>query len=210
MPLAPPGKAVSRLSGVSPHTLRAWERRYGVVEPNRSLTGRRIYSMADVEKLSLLHKLTQLGHSIGNLAPLEMKELSSLDGHFDRQLASARETSAPIFETAQAGRKIIIALRALDFDEVDRQILQARLATPVRSFVLEVAAPLMQNALPWSEHSSAGFGTGRTQHRRPDCGFRLRGGRSATAGVSAIPVLHVASLPGFDSRMEPYIQPGRR
>lgn len=136
-------KVVSRLSGVSPHTLRAWERRYGVVEPRRSPTGRRIYSMADVEKLSLLHKLTQLGHAIGNLAPLNMKELGGLDGRSGRQLGGPREVPASPLTSAHPEQEILGALRAQDFDEVDRHILQARLATPVRSFVLEVAAPLM-------------------------------------------------------------------
>ena len=140
-------KVVSRLSGVSAHTLRAWERRYGVVEPRRSPSGRRIYSMADVEKLSLLHKLTLLGHSIGNLAPLDLKELSSLDGRSERQLAGAKEILAKVSEPApprgQTGVQILDAVRAHDFDEVDRRILQARLAVPVRSFVLEVAAPLL-------------------------------------------------------------------
>ncbi len=143
-------KAVSRLSGLSPYILRAWERRYGVVEPGRSPTGRRVYSMAEVEKLSLLRKLTQLGHSIGNLAQLDINELNSLEGRSEQQLAGAREV--PSLEPG-----LLSALRALDFDEVDRRVLQARLATPVRSFVLEVAAPLMQEVGELVVHGKLGI-----------------------------------------------------
>jgi DNA-binding transcriptional MerR regulator len=150
-------KAVSRLSGLSPHTLRAWERRYGVVEPGRSPNGRRVYSMADVEKLSLLGKLTQLGHSIGNLAPLAMKELSSLEGRSEQQLASARAAPSVELGTVQTEQELLNALRALDLDEVDRRLLQARLATPVRSFVLEVAAPLMKEVGELVAHGKLGI-----------------------------------------------------
>lgn len=150
-------KAVSRLSGLSPHTLRAWERRYGVVSPARSPNGRRIYSMADVEKLNLLCRLTQLGHSIGNLVRLDMKELSSLEERCDRQLAIISEAPARELGTRQIAKELLIALSALDLDEVDRQILQARLATPVRSFVLEVAAPLMQEVGELVVHGKLGI-----------------------------------------------------
>ena len=46
-------KAVAQLSGVSAHTLRAWEKRHAVVGPLR-VNGRRVYSLADVDKLRLL------------------------------------------------------------------------------------------------------------------------------------------------------------
>ncbi|PJA75404.1 hypothetical protein CO151_06580 [bacterium CG_4_9_14_3_um_filter_65_15] len=69
---------VSRRTGISPLVLRAWERRYGVVEPGRTDTGRRQYSAADIEKLSLLKILTDSGHRIGDVANLPVTELRSL------------------------------------------------------------------------------------------------------------------------------------
>ena len=44
-----PIREVSRLTGVNPVTLRAWERRYGLIQPTRTESGHRLYSMADVE-----------------------------------------------------------------------------------------------------------------------------------------------------------------
>lgn len=69
---------VSKLTGISVHTLRAWEKRYSVVEVNRSSTGRRMYSASDVMRLRLLRKLTQAGHSIGNVANLSDIQLESM------------------------------------------------------------------------------------------------------------------------------------
>jgi DNA-binding transcriptional MerR regulator len=43
--------AVAEMLGSSPATLRSWEERYGVVEPERAEGGRRLYSRDDVEQL---------------------------------------------------------------------------------------------------------------------------------------------------------------
>ena len=71
-------KIVAQRTGLSPHVVRAWEKRYGAVEPNRSGTNRRLYSDADIERLSLLHELTQAGHSIGQIANLDSGQLRAL------------------------------------------------------------------------------------------------------------------------------------
>ncbi|HET7338309.1 MAG TPA: MerR family transcriptional regulator [Candidatus Dormibacteraeota bacterium] len=42
---------VATLLGVSPHTIRAWERRHGMVNPSRTATGQRRYRAEDVELL---------------------------------------------------------------------------------------------------------------------------------------------------------------
>ena len=68
--------AVARMSGLSPHVLRVWERRYSVVEPRRSDNQRRQYSQTDVDRLVLLKRLVDHGHAIGIVASLTMDQLS--------------------------------------------------------------------------------------------------------------------------------------
>ena len=46
--------AVSRLSGISCHTLRVWERRYGFPVPVRSPSGHRRYDRDQVQTLCRL------------------------------------------------------------------------------------------------------------------------------------------------------------
>jgi DNA-binding transcriptional MerR regulator len=46
-----PIREVSRLTGVNPVTLRAWERRYGLIQPTRTDSGHRLYSMTDIERV---------------------------------------------------------------------------------------------------------------------------------------------------------------
>jgi DNA-binding transcriptional MerR regulator len=44
-----PIREVARLTGINPVTLRAWERRYGLIQPTRTESGHRLYSMTDIE-----------------------------------------------------------------------------------------------------------------------------------------------------------------
>lgn len=46
-----PIREVSRITGVNPVTLRAWERRYGLIQPTRTDSGHRLYSRADIEEV---------------------------------------------------------------------------------------------------------------------------------------------------------------
>jgi len=71
-------KAVAARTGLSTHTIRAWERRYGVLSPQRTETNRRLFTLEDVERLSLLKKATDMGHAIGAVAGLTNRELQFL------------------------------------------------------------------------------------------------------------------------------------
>lgn len=73
-----PIKVVSQMTGLSVHVIRAWEKRYSVVEPDRTDTNRRLYSEEDIEKLKLLNDALHLGHNIGGIANLSLQDLRSL------------------------------------------------------------------------------------------------------------------------------------
>jgi DNA-binding transcriptional MerR regulator/methylmalonyl-CoA mutase cobalamin-binding subunit len=73
-------KAAAKLAGISPFLIRAWERRYNAVIPERTATNRRLYSDQDIEKLILLHKATLKGESIGQVAGLSIEELKAFLG----------------------------------------------------------------------------------------------------------------------------------
>ena len=67
--------AVARLTGLTDHTIRVWERRYEAVVAQRAPNGRRVYTAADVEKLGLLKLLTDEGLAIGQIAGSSTAEL---------------------------------------------------------------------------------------------------------------------------------------
>lgn len=83
--------AVAKLTGLTDHTIRVWERRYGAVVAERAANGRRIYTSADAEKLGLLKTLTDQGIAISQIAGDSIDELRGLA----RELTSAAPATAP-------------------------------------------------------------------------------------------------------------------
>jgi methanogenic corrinoid protein MtbC1 len=71
-------QVASQLSGVASATIRAWEKRYNAVIPERAENKHRLYSEMDIEKLALLFKLTEFGQSIGKIAHLDIEELKNI------------------------------------------------------------------------------------------------------------------------------------
>lgn len=61
---------VAGLTGLDPHTIRAWERRHRAVEPCRSERGTRLYDDASIERLQLLKALVDCGEPIRKIAAL--------------------------------------------------------------------------------------------------------------------------------------------
>jgi DNA-binding transcriptional MerR regulator len=68
-----PIRTVSTLTGVNAITLRAWERRYGMVKPVRTDSGHRVYTRTDIDNIhrivALLDKgvaISQVQHALGD------------------------------------------------------------------------------------------------------------------------------------------------
>ncbi|MGK2965894.1 MAG: MerR family transcriptional regulator [Tepidiformaceae bacterium] len=62
--------AVVKMTGVGVHTIRAWERRYGVPVPDRSTGGHRLYSGADIDAIRRMAALARDGMSLPSAARL--------------------------------------------------------------------------------------------------------------------------------------------
>lgn len=84
--------AIARLTGVSVHTLRKWEERYGAVSPRRTEGGERVYTQTDLERLGLMKRLADAGLSLRAIAPLSREELE--------------QAWQDVTSTAQSGRRI--------------------------------------------------------------------------------------------------------
>ncbi|MBI4819448.1 MAG: MerR family transcriptional regulator [Deltaproteobacteria bacterium] len=126
--------AVASLTGLSTHAIRAWERRYGAVEPVRTPAGDRLYSDDDVARLGLMGTLTKLGHGIREIARLSIDELRSLTERHDnleRKRASDESALAKL-------------VAALDVAALSRGIRARALELNARELVMDVLIPLLQ------------------------------------------------------------------
>jgi len=65
-----PIRAVAQMTGINPITLRAWERRYGLIQPVRTESGHRLYSKRDVERIQQIITLCDQGVALAKVASL--------------------------------------------------------------------------------------------------------------------------------------------
>jgi MerR family transcriptional regulator, light-induced transcriptional regulator len=79
-------KDLEKLSGIKAHTIRIWEKRYGLVEPKRTETNIRFYDDEDLKKILNTALLNRNGVKISQIAQLDKKEISikvsALAGNF--------------------------------------------------------------------------------------------------------------------------------
>lgn len=67
-------KSVAALTGLSSSTLRAWERRYGLLSPSRTASGYRLYTDEDVARLTRIKSLLDNGFKISEAISLLERE----------------------------------------------------------------------------------------------------------------------------------------
>lgn len=68
-------KDIEKMSGIKAHTIRIWERRYGMVIPKRTDTNIRYYSDEDLKELLNISILNKNGMKISNIAELDKDEI---------------------------------------------------------------------------------------------------------------------------------------
>ena len=74
--------AVANITGLSTHTIRAWERRHGMELSDRTEGGTRLYPEASVRKLQLIKTLLDRGESISVICKLNHDELEARIAQF--------------------------------------------------------------------------------------------------------------------------------
>jgi DNA-binding transcriptional MerR regulator len=127
--------AAAAKSGLSAHTIRAWERRYGILEPSRTGTNRRQYTEDDLRRLALLRGAVEAGHSIGQLAQLSDSELLSL----------AERPDPPSLVTAQQFLLTAIqAIERLDGLALDDCLNRGAAGLGLRALMADVVSPLLE------------------------------------------------------------------
>ena len=68
-------KDLESLSGVKAHTLRIWEKRYGIIQPNRTETNIRYYKDEDLQKILNISLLNRLGFKISKIATMQADQI---------------------------------------------------------------------------------------------------------------------------------------
>lgn len=136
---------VARRTGLKPDLIRAWERRYGAVEPGRSTTRRRLYSDAEIERLQLLRRVVQTGHSIGQVAGLSNEQLLALAAQDEPTPPPALDPPAGSDDLAESFLALCLgAAQRLDVRDLETQLDRASVALSRTNLIERLMIPLMQ------------------------------------------------------------------
>ena len=106
-----PIREVSRLTGVNPVTLRAWERRYGLIQPKRTESGHRLYSQADVDDVHSILGWLDRGIAVSKVGRILAR---------DRATLVAGSNAAGPEQHARCQAQVREAVRAFDGARLDQ------------------------------------------------------------------------------------------
>jgi DNA-binding transcriptional MerR regulator/methylmalonyl-CoA mutase cobalamin-binding subunit len=146
-PILHPIGIVSRRTGLKPDLIRAWERRYEAIQPQRTEGRHRLYAEEDIERLKILGRLTEAGHSIGRIAHLDDEQL--------RELAAEEDLAIPPSTTNGHGpstvrtpeyhlERCMQAIEELDGTGLEFQLERAAVDLSRINLTEELLVPLMQ------------------------------------------------------------------
>lgn len=143
-----PIKVVSQMTGLSVHVIRAWEKRYKVVEPDRTDTNRRLYSEEEIEKLKLLNDAVHGGHNIGGIANLSVKELKDILRKNSQESNSGNknlDATSPEKNVNEILANCIDTIKSYDAKGLESILLNASAKFTQPVLIEELIVPLIYN-----------------------------------------------------------------
>jgi DNA-binding transcriptional MerR regulator/methylmalonyl-CoA mutase cobalamin-binding subunit len=130
---------VAKMTGLSTHTLRMWEKRYAAVLPRRTEAGGRLYTDADVARLRLLRALVESGHSIGGIAKLSDVDLRHMAAAFPAP-ATERRASKHLPELRE---RVMTSIEQLRVEDAEQLLSRAALSTEPVEFLKTIVSPIL-------------------------------------------------------------------
>ena len=129
---------VERDTGVAKETLRVWERRYDFPQPQRDANGERVYPLDQVQKLRLVKRLLDLGFRPSKVIRCDVAQLRAMaeQAALDKNKPVAGAAARPELQS------YLDLCQRHDMDALRRKLSQALLVMGLKSFVIDLVAPL--------------------------------------------------------------------
>lgn len=127
-----PIREVSRLTGVNSVTLRAWERRYALICPQRTPKGHRLYARDDIQRIESILQWLNRGVPVS-----QVREL--LD---QPSIVEAPEPAAGDWPSQR--QQLIAAVESLDLVRLDSLYNQCMALYPVSTCLSELFKPVVE------------------------------------------------------------------
>lgn len=136
-----PIREVSRLTGVNPVTLRAWERRYGLIQPTRTDSGHRLYSQADIDAVRSILAWIERGVAVSKVGSILAKSASS------RSVATPAYDEVSSDDWSQWQDQVRSALENFDEPRLERLYGQIFSCYPLPVVFQDIFMPVWQELL---------------------------------------------------------------
>jgi DNA-binding transcriptional MerR regulator len=130
-------KDLERLSGIKAHTIRIWEQRYNILNPDRTGTNIRLYNDEELKLILNIASLVRAGGKISHIVKLEPKEISSRI-----QDLVANPTSINDFFSLQIDN-LVIAMLELDDAKFDKVISTSAIKYGFEETMLQIIFPFL-------------------------------------------------------------------
>ncbi len=127
-------KDMESLTGIKAHTIRIWEKRYSLIEPERTSTNIRLYNDEQLKHLINVSTLVNHGHKISKLSKLTKEEVHQL---IDSYSISDNNQTALISKMVDS----MVQLDESSFNELFDQSIESSGFEPT---ITEVIFPLLQ------------------------------------------------------------------
>ncbi len=125
---------LERLTGILAHTIRVWERRYGLMKPQRTETNRRWYDDDDLRRLINISNLYRAGMKISRIARLSEDELEEKAG---MQNSDSAESDVQL-------NSLIVAMLSFNGNAVNEVLLRSIINTGFESTFTNVVFPFLK------------------------------------------------------------------
>lgn len=136
-------KAVVQETGVTAATLRAWERRYGVPEPDRTGSNYRLYSERDIALIRWLRERVDSGISISQAVELYRRASAGQDMPTTLLGASPRREVGQPHDMPSSRTRLIEAFKSFDERQADLLLNQLFALYPIEDVLTEILQPVM-------------------------------------------------------------------
>ncbi|HUN91414.1 MAG TPA: MerR family transcriptional regulator [Burkholderiaceae bacterium] len=130
--------AVERDTGLSKHTLRVWERRYGFPRPQRNAFGERIYPRDQVAHLRVVKRLMDQGHRPGKIVSMSPEQLRALS---ERPRSTLLRNAAALAYKEELDNFLDL-IKQHRVEELRRQLSNCVLRLGLARFATDVVAQL--------------------------------------------------------------------
>ncbi|AZF07291.1 Transcriptional regulator, MerR family [Pseudomonas sp. R5-89-07] len=180
------------MTGVNPVTLRAWERRYGLIQPTRTESGHRLYSRTDIETVNRILDWIERGVTVSKIGKLLARDDEQA------QAVHAERDGVEENQWSQWQVRLMQAVKAFDDRQLASLYAQVNATYPLHVAFQDVFMPLWNDLL---RHQ--GYFGQASEWLFYDAFLRMQAFEQLNrASTCAAPRLLLAAMPGECRKLE--------